>query len=108
MNYQEDDSAICLYVDELKSDDQSLKLNAVDKIEAICRTLSDERIKNEFFPYLRYIIEECDNEDEFLVKMAENLILYLENRCNLTANEENNQNVTISILTNSKILNLRK
>lgn len=77
MNYEEDDSAICLYIDELKSDDQSLKMNAVEKISLICQHLSQSRICEEFLPYLRYIIQECDNEDEFLVRLSENLTGYL-------------------------------
>ena len=79
MNF-EDDSAICLYIDELKSDDQSLKLNAVEKIPLICETLSEERICQEFFPYLKYIIQECDNEDEFLMKVCENILKFLAER----------------------------
>lgn len=78
MNIEEDESAICLYIDELKSDDQSLKINAVDKISIICNNLSQERIHEEFFPYLQYIIQECDNEDEFLIKLSENLINFLQ------------------------------
>lgn len=78
MNYEEDESAICLYIDELKSDDQSLKMNAVDKITLICQHLSESRVCNEFFPYLRYIIQECDNEDEFLIRLSNNLTTYLQ------------------------------
>jgi hypothetical protein len=78
MNYEEDESAICLYIDELKSDDQSLKMNAVDKVSLICQHLSEKRVCNEFFPYLRYIIQECDNEDEFLIRLSMNLTSYLQ------------------------------
>jgi serine/threonine-protein phosphatase 2A regulatory subunit A len=69
----EDDIAI--YIDELKCDDPNLKLNAVSKIVDIARILGPNRTREELVPYLTEIIEECDNDDDFLVKLAENLVL---------------------------------
>ena len=58
-------------------------MNAVDKIALICQHLSSSRICEELFPYLKYIIQECDNEDEFLVRLSNNLTAYLQTIGNL-------------------------
>lgn len=75
----EEDPDITLYLDELKSDDNSLKINALSKLSMIASKLSNQRIEDELFPYLRYILEETDNEDEYLVKMCQNVFEVLKN-----------------------------
>ena len=69
-----DDEDIAIYIDELKSDDPNLKLNAVSKIIDISKILGPGRTRDELIPYLTEIIEECDNEDEFLIKLAEQIV----------------------------------
>lgn len=76
------DDDIAIYIDELKCDDPNLKLNAVTKIVDIAKILGiyqndtgPVRTREELIPYLTEIIEECDNDDDFLTKLAENLVL---------------------------------
>lgn len=76
------DDDIAIYIDELKCDDPNLKLNAVTKIVDIAKILGKfkpnagpTRTREELIPYLTEIIEECDNDDDFLTKLAENLVL---------------------------------
>ena len=75
----EEDSDVTLYLDELKSDDNSLKLNALSKLSLIVGKLSVARVEEELFPYLRFILEETDNEDEYLIKMCQNVFEVLKN-----------------------------
>ena len=70
-----EDEDVAIYIDELKADDPNLKLNAVTKIINIAKILGPSRTRDEQIPYLTEIIEECDNDDEFLIKLAENLVL---------------------------------
>lgn len=71
---ERDEEDIAIYIDELKSDDPNLKLNAVTKILSISKILGPNRTRDELIPYLTEIIEECDNEDEFLIKLAEQIV----------------------------------
>ena len=68
---QEEDCTI--YIEELKSDDPNLKINAVQKIQQISVILGPDRTREELVPYLVDIIEECDNDEEFLLKMADEI-----------------------------------
>lgn len=72
MDPTEEDCTI--FIEELKSDDPNLKINAVTKIGAIAKILGPSRTCQELIPYLIDIIEEQDNEDEFLIKLAQELI----------------------------------
>lgn len=65
---EEEDCTI--FIEELKSDDPNLKINAVTKIVSIAQILGPLRTCSELIPYLIDIIEEQDNEDEFLIKLA--------------------------------------
>ena len=65
---EEEDCTI--FIEELKSDDPNLKINAVSKIVSIAQILGPVRTCSELIPYLIDIIEEYDNEDEFLIKLA--------------------------------------
>lgn len=65
---QEEDCTI--YIEELKSDDPNLKINAVSKVCNIAEILGPQRVCQELVPYLIEIIEEQDNEDEFLIKLS--------------------------------------
>lgn len=80
----EEDPDITLYLDELKSDDNSLKINALSKLNLIASKLSITRIEDELFPYLRFILEETDNEDEYLVKMCQNVFEVLKNNAEIS------------------------
>lgn len=77
MSQKEELVDVNLYIDELKSDDPMLKLNAISKLEVIAGSLSQARVEEELLPYLTFIITELDNEDEFLLKLSENLFNYL-------------------------------
>lgn len=57
---------ICLYIDELKSDDNQLKINSLNKLLEISKFLSIKWVNLELMPYLLYIIEEIENEEDFL------------------------------------------
>ena len=69
-----------MYLDELKSEDPSLKLNAVSRLPLIADCLSSRRIEQELIPYLAFITTEMDTEDEFLISLSSTLQLYLEKR----------------------------
>jgi serine/threonine-protein phosphatase 2A regulatory subunit A len=53
---EEEDCTI--FIEELKSDDPNLKINAVGKIGAIAQILGPSRTCSELIPYLIDIIEE--------------------------------------------------
>lgn len=65
-----EESDISIYVDELRSSDQNLKLNAVNRLEDIAKIAGYERTRDELLPLLTQIICESDNEDEFLIQLA--------------------------------------
>ncbi len=76
MNFDEMQEEDCtIYIEELKSDDPNLKINAVQKLQQIAEILGSERTREELIPYLVDIIEECDNDEEFLLKLSEELLL---------------------------------
>jgi serine/threonine-protein phosphatase 2A regulatory subunit A len=52
------DEDCTIYIEELKSDDPSLKMNAVSKVTAIATILGPARVCHELVPYLIEIIEE--------------------------------------------------
>ncbi|KAM3131083.1 hypothetical protein pb186bvf_016781 [Paramecium bursaria] len=68
------DEDCTIYIEELKSDDANLKINAVSKITSIAQILGEKRTQQELLPYLIEIIEEQDNEDEFLIKLAQEIL----------------------------------
>lgn len=92
MKTEEDEQNIALYIDELKSDDNSLKINAIQKMELICSNLSQKRIDTEFFPYLQYIVEELDNEDDFIIEMAVQIKSFVEKH------PQTNQGVVLQVM----------
>ena len=59
-----------MYIEELKSDNPSLKVNAASKLPVIAGVLGHNRIRDELVPYLVEIIEQMDNENEFLIKIS--------------------------------------
>jgi serine/threonine-protein phosphatase 2A regulatory subunit A len=63
-----------IYIEELKSDDPNLKMNAVTKVCSIANIIGPARVCNELVPYLIEIIEEQDNEDEFLIRLAQEIL----------------------------------
>lgn len=78
-NMEDSQIDVNLYLDELKSDDQNLRINAVTRLKKIANNLSTLWIEEELIPYLVFIICELDNEDEFLILLAESLIDLLKN-----------------------------
>jgi serine/threonine-protein phosphatase 2A regulatory subunit A len=57
-------------MDELKSDDVQLRLNAIHSIPTIALALGPDRTRNELIPFLQ---ESVDDEDEVLLALAEEL-----------------------------------
>lgn len=47
-----------IYIEELKSDDPNLKMNAVSKVTSIAQIIGPSRVCEELVPYLIEIIEE--------------------------------------------------
>jgi serine/threonine-protein phosphatase 2A regulatory subunit A len=84
MSQKEENIDVNLYIDELKSDDPMLKLNAISKLGIVASNLSQSRVEDEFIPYLTFIITELDNEDEFLLKLSENLYTFLKENQHIT------------------------
>eukprot|EP00301_Raphidiophrys_heterophryoidea_P000782 c10389_g1_i1.p1 GENE.c10389_g1_i1~~c10389_g1_i1.p1 ORF type:complete len:603 (-),score=174.90 c10389_g1_i1:429-2189(-) len=62
--------SIKLLVDELKSEDITVRINAVKRISTIAVALGPERTRQELIPFLT---ESIDDEDEVLVSLAEEL-----------------------------------
>lgn len=61
---------IAILIDELKSDDVSLRLNAIHRISTIALALGPERARDELIPFLQ---DSLDDEDEVLLALAEEL-----------------------------------
>ncbi|KAK2461907.1 hypothetical protein APHAL10511_006370 [Amanita phalloides] len=66
----EDIAPIAILMDELKSDDVQLRLNAIHSIPTIALALGPDRTRNELIPFLQ---ESVDDEDEVLLALAEEL-----------------------------------
>lgn len=66
----EDLYQIALLIDQLKHDDQQLRLNAARNIVRIARALGPDRTRDELVPFLN---ESTDDEDEVLQVIAEKL-----------------------------------
>ena len=102
MTQMDEESNIALYIDELKSDDNSLKINAITKLALISSKLSKTRIEQELFPYIRYIIEEMDNEDEFLILISSNILKLLKKKKKHQKKRNNSNFRTINNFRRSK------
>lgn len=61
---------IAILIDELKSDDVTLRLNAIRRISTIALALGPERARDELVPFLQ---DSLDDEDEVLLALAEEL-----------------------------------
>ncbi|KAK9321343.1 armadillo-type protein [Lipomyces orientalis] len=68
---------IAVLIDELKHDDVSLRLAAIERLSTIALALGPERTRSELIPFLE---ESLDDEDEVLTVLAEqlgNFVLYV-------------------------------
>jgi len=72
-DYENDIETIALVIEDLKSEDPKVKVQAVSKLYSVAQIIGKERIKEELLPYLIEIIEEKDNEDEFLLQLTDQL-----------------------------------
>lgn len=61
---------IAILIDELKSDDVTLRLNAIHRIGTIALALGPARAREELVPFLQ---DSLDDEDEVLLALAEEL-----------------------------------
>ena len=61
---------IAVLIDELKSDDVNLRLNAIHRLSTIALALGAERARDELVPFLQ---DSLDDEDEVLMALAEEL-----------------------------------
>ncbi|KAN0060547.1 protein phosphatase 2A structural subunit [Thecaphora frezii] len=61
---------IAILIEELKSDNVTLRLNAIHCISTIALTLGPKRARNELIPFLQDLL---DNEDEVLLVLAKEL-----------------------------------
>lgn len=57
-------------MDELRSDDVQLRLNAIHRVSTIALALGPERARDELVPFLH---DSVDDEDEILLALAEEL-----------------------------------
>jgi serine/threonine-protein phosphatase 2A regulatory subunit A len=57
-------------MDELRSDEVQLRLNAIHRISTIALALGPDRAREELIPFLQ---ESIDDEDEVLLALAEEL-----------------------------------
>jgi serine/threonine-protein phosphatase 2A regulatory subunit A len=57
-------------MDELRSEDVQLRLNAIHRISTIALALGPDRARQELIPFLQ---ESIDDEDEVLLALAEEL-----------------------------------
>lgn len=63
----EDLYPIAILMDELKSEDVQLRLNAIHRISTIALALGEERARDELIPFLQ---DSVDDEDEVLLALA--------------------------------------
>jgi serine/threonine-protein phosphatase 2A regulatory subunit A len=61
---------IAVLMDELKSEDVQLRLNAIHRVSTIALALGPQRAREELIPFLQ---ESLDDEDEVLLAIAEEL-----------------------------------
>jgi serine/threonine-protein phosphatase 2A regulatory subunit A len=61
---------IAVLMDELKSEDVQLRLNAIHRVSTIALALGPQRAREELVPFLQ---ESLDDEDEVLLAIAEEL-----------------------------------
>ncbi|CCM01981.1 uncharacterized protein FIBRA_04054 [Fibroporia radiculosa] len=66
----DDIAPIAILMDELRSEDVQLRLNAIHRISTIALALGPERARGELIPFLQ---ESVDDEDEVLLALAEEL-----------------------------------
>lgn len=66
----EDIAPIAILMDELRSEDVQLRLNAIHSIPTIALALGPERARDELVPFLQ---DSIDDEDEVLLALAEEL-----------------------------------
>jgi len=62
-------------LEDLRHNETSVKINAVQNLNVICLALGKERSRTELLPYLSELIDEED--DEFLVELAKKLSEFL-------------------------------
>lgn len=61
---------LAILIDELKSEDVVLRLNAIRRLSTIALALGPDRSREELVPFL---MESLDDEDEVLLALAEEL-----------------------------------
>lgn len=61
---------IAILMDELKSDDTQLRLNAIHRLSTIALALGPQRAREDLIPFLQ---DNMDDEDEILLALAEEL-----------------------------------
>lgn len=61
---------IAILMDELKSDDTQLRLNAIHRLSTIALALGPQRAREDLIPFLQ---DNLDDEDEVLLALAEEL-----------------------------------
>jgi serine/threonine-protein phosphatase 2A regulatory subunit A len=61
---------IALLMDELRSEDVQLRLNAIRRVSTIALALGPDRARDELIPFLQ---ESVDDEDEVLLALADEL-----------------------------------
>ncbi|KZT02725.1 ARM repeat-containing protein [Laetiporus sulphureus 93-53] len=66
----DDIAPIAILMDELRSEDVQLRLNAIHRISTIALALGPERARDELIPFLQ---DSVDDEDEVLLALAEEL-----------------------------------
>jgi serine/threonine-protein phosphatase 2A regulatory subunit A len=65
-----DAAPIALLIDELRHEDVSLRIHAVQQLSTIARAIGEERTRTELLPF---VIETIDDEDEVLLALASQL-----------------------------------
>lgn len=61
---------IAILMDELRSEDVQLRLNAIHRVSTIALALGPDRAREELIPFLQ---DSIDDEDEVLLALAEEL-----------------------------------
>merc|ERR1719327_1048548 len=61
---------VAVLIDELRHEDMQLRLNSIQHLSTIAKTLGPERTREELIPFLQEII---DDDDEVLICLAEQL-----------------------------------
>ena len=64
------DEECSVYFEDLKSEDNNIKINAISRLSTISKLIGFEKTKKVLLPFIIEVIEDQDNDEEVLVMLA--------------------------------------